>query len=158
MPFLARSLGHLVSSFLFFSLLFKFSRARTLAPSHPCLHLSILLFLDHLLATVSVSRCARKHPLSAKRGSDRRLSFFRSLLRLVLSFPPFVRSHSYSCAGNSLPLGRRRTLLHFLRAFSPPHREPRHCHHPPLSLPAPIFLSSSFITLSRTRSTLFLFC
>lgn len=29
-------------------------------------------------------------------------------------------SHSYSCVGNSLPLGRWRTLLHFLRAFSPP--------------------------------------
>lgn len=29
-------------------------------------------------------------------------------------------SHSYSCSGNSLPPARRRTLLHFLRAFSPP--------------------------------------
>lgn len=32
-------------------------------------------------------------------------------------------SHSYSCSGNSLPPARRRTLLHFLRPFSPP-REP----------------------------------
>lgn len=48
-------------------------------------------------------------------GSD------RALMRTSFSaFSPSSSSHSYSCSGNSLPPARRRTLLHFLRAFSPP--------------------------------------
>lgn len=50
-------------------------------------------------------------------------SFRRLRSRSSLSPPPppsSFSSHSYSCSGNSMPPARRRTLLHFLRAFSPP--------------------------------------
>lgn len=56
-------------------------------------------------------------------------------------------SHSYSCSGNSLPPARRRTLLHFLRAFSPPRGSDASNTPPPsCSLPLPLVpLSFSFL-------------
>lgn len=52
-------------------------------------------------------------------------------------------SHSYSCSGNSLPPARRRTLLHFLRAFSPPRGSSN-----TLLLPSAISFSSFSLSLS----------
>jgi len=43
-----------------------------------------------------------------------------TVLFLLRNLASSSSSHSYSCSGNSLPPARRRTLLHFLRAFSPP--------------------------------------
>ena len=56
--------------------------------------------------------CERPSPPTSFLRHRSRSSFFPSIST--------SSSHSYSCSGNSLPPARRRTLLHFLRAFSPP--------------------------------------
>lgn len=65
-----------------------------------------------------------------------------TVLFLLRNLASSSSSHSYSCSGNSLPPARRRTLLHFLRAFSPPRGNDASNAPapPPLSFPPTLLL------------------
>lgn len=143
MPFLARSLHQLLFSFFSVRLGLASPRRAPLVTPWPSARLLSSFLPFSTFSPLFPSRSSKsgkyygrafllsfllcERVLRRRRGPiATSLSLVRTARFRVASLSPgpllssLSCSHSYSCVGNSLPLGRWRTLLHFLRAFSPP--------------------------------------